>query len=256
MSDREAAQEALRQHPSHVEEPRVLLVGVGGAGIRLLRAVDGELGIERVALDTDDYSLALSRVERQVHLAPREGDGTGGDPTRGREAALRHRDEIHDLLQADILLLTAGLGRGTGTGAAPIVAQLAKEKGLAVLAFVTWPFRAEEIDESARGGLAELQATCDGLLVLDNQATLSFPGIEAKREAADLVNEMMRRVLRDLQERVQGAFPFSVHEEMADFLETLPASNQELPVRAAQWGPPPVASAPLTVDPRGVVKLR
>lgn len=255
MFDREVAQELLRQLPGDLDEPNLLLVGIGGAGINMLQAITGGAGFRKAAIDTDDFLLALSRVPRQLHLRiPREG-GTRGDVDVGRAAALRHRDEILEMLDGDIILLMAGLGRGTGTGVAPEVARLAQGRGLPVLSFLVWPFREEGVDASAREGLAAVRAACDGLLVLDNAAALSLPDIEAKGDAAQLVNEMMARVLLDLHERVHGAFPFSVREEMADFLEELPSTNDDLPVRATAWARGS-ESGPLAVDRRGVVALR
>lgn len=256
MSDREVAQELLRQPPSHPEEPRLLLVGIGGAGINMLRTVDAGAGLRKLALDTDDFTLALSHVERQLLLHTSPAGGTGGDPKMGRASADHSSREIQDLLEGDIVLLTAGLGRGTGTGVAPLVARLAGEKGLNVLAFLVWPFRGEGLDAFARGAMAEMRNACDGVLVLDNEAALSLPDVEGERDAAQLVNEMMGRLLLDLYDRVQEAFPFSVQEELADFLLGLQPENTNFPVRAAFWDRSWGAGKPLPVDPRGFVEFR
>lgn len=255
MLDREAAQEILKQLPGFVEEPRLLLVGVGGAGINMLRTVDAGPGLRKAALDTHDHPLALSGVEEQLYLRTSPEGGTGGSPEVGRATALSYRGEIRELLEADILFLTAGLGRGTGTGVAPVVAELARERGLPVLAFLAWPFRGEGIATTAQKGLATLRAITDGLLVLDNEAAMELPGIEAQGDAAQLVNEMMGRVLMDLRDRVHGAFPFSVREEMADFLEGLPTGSPSFPVRASAWSNGGAAQ-PLSTDPRGIVEVR
>ncbi len=255
MFDRETAQEILNQLPGHVEEPRLLLVGVGGAGINMLRTVDAGAGLELVAVDTDDYALALSGVQDQLYL-PTPGDGgTGGDPALGRATALSHRDEIQELLGGDILFLMAGLGRGTGTGVAPVVAELARGRGLPVLALLVWPFRREDLAETAGKGLHAIRAFADGLLVLDNEAARDLPGIEARSDAAQRVNEMIGRVLLDLGDRVHGAFPFSVREEMADFLASLPRGDANFPVRATAWSNGKHAE-PLSIDPRGIVEFR
>jgi cell division protein FtsZ len=256
MIDRETAQEILNQLPGQLEEPRLLLVGVGGAGINILRAVESEAGFRKVALDTDDYSLALSQVPRQIHLRTTLPHGTGGDPDIGRAAARRHREEIRTLLEGDIVLLAAGLGGGTGTGVAPVVARLAQEGGLPVLAFLAWPFQDEDVVRQAHRGLEATKANCDGLLVLDNEAAFALTEMETRRDAAEAVNEAMGRVLRDLQERVRDAFVFSVREELADFLESLPSEDVGLPIRDTGWDSPRDGGKPLPVDPRGIVELR
>ncbi|MEE9592303.1 MAG: hypothetical protein V3W28_01835, partial [Thermoplasmata archaeon] len=203
----------------------------------------------------DDYALALSGVEEQLHLPTSQDGGTGGEPGLGRETALRHREKILERLGGDILFLMAGLGRGTGTGVSPVVAELARERGLSVLAFLAWPFQREGLAVKAGKGLHALRAFADGVLVLDNEAARDFPGIEGQADAAQLVNEMLGRILLDLRDRVYGAFPFSVREEMADFLAGLPGGNARFPVRATAWSNGK-AKEPLSIDPRGAVKLR
>lgn len=255
MFDREVAQEILNQLPGHLEEPRLLLMGVGGAGINMLRTVDAGVGFRLVAVDTDDYALALSGVEDQLYLPTPSQGGTDGDPEAGRATAWDHEGEIQALLEGDILFLMAGLGRGTGTGVTPVVAELARRKGLSVIAFLAWPFSDEGVAGISRAGLAAVRAVTDGLLVLDNEAATDIPNIQTQSEAAQLVNEMLGRVVIDLRDRVVGAFPFSVQEEMADFLEGLPRGDAGFPVRAAAWSNGKAAE-PLSMDPRGVVEVR
>ncbi|MFQ5908533.1 MAG: hypothetical protein ACE5JE_06905 [Thermoplasmata archaeon] len=256
MFQRETAQEVLHQLPGHLEEPRLLLVGIGGAGINMLRAVDPGDGLRKVAFDTDDYALALSQVPRQVHLRTSLPHGTGGDPDIGRAAARRHLEEIRTILEGDIVLLAAGLGGGTGTGVAPVVARLAQESGLPVLAVLAWPFDDEDLADEAQRGFEATRAHCDGVLVLDNEAAFALADIETPRDAAEAINAMIGRVLRELSDCAREALPFSVREELADFLERLPAGKGELLVRDAGWDSPRDGGDPLPVDQRGMVQFR
>lgn len=256
MIERETAQDILNALPGRIEEPRLLLAGVGGAGINMIRTVDTESDHRTVAFDTDDYALALSQVPRQIHLRTDLPQGTGGDPDIGAAAARRQREDIRGMLEGDVVLLFAGLGRGTGTGVAPEVARLAKEEDLLVLAFLAWPFQDEGLDLDAQRGLEAMTGLCDGLLVLENESVLSLPDIETRSDAAQLGNEMIGRVLLDLYDRVHGAFPFSLREELADFIGSLPEGNAELPLRAVLWGGMNEDSKPLPIGPRGMVEFR
>ncbi len=257
MLAREVAQQILGYLPNQLDEPSFALVGVGGAGINVLKEVHDEGVLRRIALDTDEYYLALSGCTRQLDIGASltHGKGTGGEIGLGRSAALLQRAEISDSLNEDIVLLAAGLGRGTGTGAAPVVASLAKERGLPVLAFLIWPFKEEKITTKARKGLGALKPRCDALLVLDNNAALQASGVNSHWEAAHVVNEMTARMVERLIEKISEAFPFSIQEEIADFVEELPAANEELPLRAAELGPTK-ASEPIVTDARGFIELR
>ncbi len=161
-----------------------------------------------------------------------------------------------DELAEDIVLLVAGLGRGTGTGAAPVIASLAKEKGLPVLAFLIWPFKEERIATRARRGLAALKHKCDALLILDNNAALGVPDVESHWEAARVVNSMMARMVERFVARVSEAFPFSVHDEIADFVEQMPAANEQLPLKAASLGFSHEFVPPVAMDSKGTIELR
>ncbi|MFQ5918904.1 MAG: hypothetical protein ACE5I4_02505 [Thermoplasmata archaeon] len=256
MIERETAQEILNALPGQLDAPRLLLVGVGGAGINMLRTVEPEAGLRKVAFDTDNYALALSQVPRQVHLRTDLPRGTGGDPDIGEATARRQREDLRRMLDGDIVLILAGLGRGTGTGVAPEVARLAKEGDIPVLAFLAWPFANEDLGPAAQQGQEAMEGTCDGLVVLDNEAAFALAGIETRSDAAQMVNATIGRVLLDLCDRVHDAFPFNVREELADFIGSVPEGDAELPVRAAQWDDPQKKSSPLPVDPRGIVEFR
>jgi cell division protein FtsZ len=258
MLAREVAQSVTSILSSRLEEASFSMLGVGGAGINVLMEVSPEIPLRRVAVDTDEYFLELCAGEEKLDLGRPllEGKGTGGQVELGRSAALLHRSELEGCLGDGILLLAAGLGRGTGTGAAPVIASIARERGVPVLAFLIWPFRDERITTKARRGLRELRRYCDAVMVLDNDRARDVSGVSSHWEAATVVNSMMARMVERIVERVSEAFPFSVEEEIADFVGGLPAAEEGVPLRTAELGFEPEMLDPVAMDSRGMIQLR
>src|SRR3954470_13431988 len=157
-------------------KPRITVFGVGGAGgnagNNMITA--GLQGCDFVVANTDAQALTLSKAERiiQMGIQVTEGLGAGSQPDVGRAAAEEGIDEIRDHLQgAHMVFVTAGMGGGTGTGAAPIVAQAAKELGILTVGVVTKPFHFEGVRRMrvAEEGIPELQKAVDTLLIIPNQ---------------------------------------------------------------------------------------
>jgi cell division protein FtsZ len=161
----------------------IKVLGVGGAGCN---AVDHmvEAGIEGVdfaCLNTDSQVLSKSKVKTtlQIGAGITKGLGAGANPEVGRQAAMEDRDRIVELIEGcDMLFITAGMGGGTGTGAAPVVAQLAKEMNILTVAVVTKPFAMEGQKRMllADQGIAELARHCDSLITIPNEKLLSVLG--------------------------------------------------------------------------------
>src|SRR5690348_9325306 len=157
-------------------KPRITVFGVGGAGGNAVNNMitAGLLGCDFVVANTDAQALTLSKAERiiQMGIQVTEGLGAGSQPDVGRAAAEEVIDEIRDHLQgAHMVFVTAGMGGGTGTGAAPIVAQAAKELGILTVGVVTKPFHFEGVRRMrvAEAGISELQKAVDTLLIIPNQ---------------------------------------------------------------------------------------
>jgi cell division protein FtsZ len=157
-------------------KPRITVFGVGGAGGNAVNNMitAGLVGCDFVVANTDAQALTLSKAERiiQMGIQVTEGLGAGSQPDVGRAAAEEVIDEIRDHLQgAHMVFVTAGMGGGTGTGAAPIVAQAAKELGILTVGVVTKPFHFEGVRRMkvAEAGIAELQEAVDTLLIIPNQ---------------------------------------------------------------------------------------
>ena len=159
----------------------IKVVGVGGGGgnaIAHMMAKSVE-GVDFVAANTDAQALKNleARTILQIGSTMTKGLGAGANPEVGRQAALEDRDRIGEVLSgADMVFITAGMGGGTGTGAAPIVAEVAKDLGILTVAVVTRPFRFEKRDAVAEQGVQELQHIVDSLITIPNEKLLAVLG--------------------------------------------------------------------------------
>src|SRR3978361_956702 len=157
-------------------KPRLTVFGVGGAGGNAVNNMitAGLQGVDFVVANTDDQALTMSKAERIIQMGVQvtEGLGAGSQPDVGRAAAEEVIDEIRDhLTGADIGVVTAGMGGGTGTGAAPVIARVARELGILTVGVVTKPFHFEGVRRMkyAEQGIAELQKCVDTQIIIPNQ---------------------------------------------------------------------------------------
>ena len=168
----------------------IKVVGVGGAGGNAVsRMVDRLSGVDLVALNTDSQALLAAAVPIKLQIGRRltEGLGTGANPEMGKFAANEDRAQISELLKgAKVVFLTCGLGGGTGTGAGPVVAKIAKDNGAIVIGFVTMPFSFEGKHrmEIAREGLAELRKHLDTLITVSNEKIFEIASQDTSMMAA------------------------------------------------------------------------
>jgi cell division protein FtsZ len=161
-----------------IEEKKLVsikVVGVGGGGGNAVnRMVDCSMGsVDFISINTDSQALNFSKASYKLHIGEKmtKGQGAGGHPERGKKSAEENRDEIAAALKdADMVFITAGMGGGTGTGAAPIVAEIAKELNILTVAIVTKPFSFEgkRRMEQAEHGVDALRDSVDALLVIPN----------------------------------------------------------------------------------------
>ncbi len=163
-------------NPSAHLKPRIVVIGVGGAGVNAVdnMIASGLQGVDFVVANTDAQQLSLSKADQRIQLGVRttQGLGAGASPGAGLAAAEESVDEIvRHLESADMVFITAGMGGGTGTGAAPFVAKCARERGILTVAVVSKPFRFEGRHRMrmAEAGLAELQRYVDTSIVVPNQ---------------------------------------------------------------------------------------
>ena len=163
--------------PQHTElKPRIVVFGVGGAGGNAVNnMIDAGLeGVEFVVANTDAQHLSFAKTDRRIQLGETitQGLGAGAHPEVGMNAAEESADEIHQHLEgAHMVFITCGMGGGTGTGAAPVIARMARERGVLTVGVVTKPFTFEGArrTKAADAGIAELQQYVDTLIVIPNQ---------------------------------------------------------------------------------------
>jgi cell division protein FtsZ len=179
----------------------IRVVGVGGAGLNAInRMIDAGLSqVEFVAINTDIQQLQMSDAQTKIHIGREltQGLGSGADPEIGRRAAEESHDQIKQALRgSDMVFVTAGEGGGTGSGAAPIVARVARELGALTVGIVTMPFKFEGTKRRAQAdrGAEELRAACDTTIVIPNDRLLevlerSTSMIEAFRIADDVLRQ-------------------------------------------------------------------
>lgn len=190
----------------------IKVVGVGGGGGNALNTMiaSGLAGVEFVAANTDAQDLlnSLAPVRVQLGSEVTRGLGCGANPDKGRDAALEARDRLRELLiGADMVFVTAGLGGGTGTGAAPIVAEVAREVGALTVAVVTKPFLFEGRvrQRHAERGLDELHRVVDTLITIPNQRLLAVAGKNTKmKDAFRLADDVLLGAVRGISDLITG----------------------------------------------------
>jgi cell division protein FtsZ len=189
----------------------IKVIGVGGCGGNAVEhMIDmGVTGVEFISANTDIGALNRSRAEIQLQLgsALTRGLGAGGKPDVGREAAMEDRDRIEDMIRgADMLFIAAGMGGGTGTGAAPVVAEVARELGILTVAVVTKPFAFENNRKMlADDGIATLSKQVDSLLVVPNERLMEVLGGKVTlKDAYRAANGVLHSAVSGIAEIING----------------------------------------------------
>ena len=166
----------VRLAPTSDEAVLIKVIGVGGAGNNAIdRMIEAGIeGVEFISINTDIQALFRSRASNKIQIGEKltKGQGAGADPEKGKRAAEESREAIADALRnADMVFITAGMGGGTGTGAAPVVAEIAKEMGILTVGIVTKPFTFEGKSRMSKAttGIETLKARVDSLVVIPNE---------------------------------------------------------------------------------------
>ena len=197
------------------------VVGVGGAGNNAVNRMIqyGLRGVEFISVNTDKQALYLSRAGQKIQIGEKltKGLGAGADPEVGRKAAEESRDAITEALKgADLVFITAGMGGGTGTGAAPIVAECAKEMGILTIGVVTKPFAFEGKVRmnNAVNGIMNLKDSVDTLIIIPNDRLLDTVGNVSLSEAFRVADDVLRQGIQGISDLI--AVPSMVNLDFAD----------------------------------------
>ncbi|ACF13307.1 cell division protein FtsZ [Chloroherpeton thalassium ATCC 35110] len=187
---------------------KIKLIGVGGCGGNAVNnMIERRIeGVEFIVCNTDVQALENSKapVRVQIGKSTTSGLGAGAEPSRGRQAAEEDREEISELIRGcDMVFITAGMGKGTGTGAAPVLASIAKNLGVLTIGIVTMPFKFEGRKkwEIAENGIAELRKHVDTLIVVQNEKILNIASDDADvKEAYDIANDVLYRAAKGISD--------------------------------------------------------
>ena len=204
----------------HREEIKV--IGVGGGGGNALNHIvnSGVSGVHFIAANTDVGSLQLSQAATKITLGEKltKGLGAGSDPEVGMNSAKESVDKIREVVTgADMVFITAGMGGGTGTGASPIIAEVAKETGALVVAVVTFPFSFEmnRRRKQAASGIEILKEKVDALLVVENDRLLELTDEKTKHsDAYRLADEVLRQAVQGVTDLILK--PSLINVDFAD----------------------------------------
>ncbi|MDX9850243.1 MAG: cell division protein FtsZ [Anaerolineaceae bacterium] len=201
---------------------RIKVVGVGGGGCNAVNRMilEGMSGVEFIAVNTDAQALLLSKAETRVRIGDKttRGLGSGGNPEIGQKAAEESAEDLYEVLRgSDMVFVTAGLGGGTGTGAAAIVAQIAKEVNALTIGVVTRPFTFEGArrTKSAESGITRLKEHADTLIVIPNDRLLQIVDKRASlQDAFRIADDVLHQGIQGISELI--TVPGMINLDFAD----------------------------------------
>ena len=207
---------------SFADNATIKVIGVGGGGGNavahmLTQSIEG---VEFISANTDAQALQKSGAETQVQIGANitKGLGAGANPELGRQAALEDREQVQEAIDgADMLFITAGMGGGTGTGAAPVIAQVARDMGVLTVAVVTKPFAFEgkKRMDHAQNGIEELEASVDSLITIPNEKLMTVMGKQASLlDAFNAANDVLNNAVQGISELITR--PGLINVDFAD----------------------------------------
>lgn len=213
-------EEQERNDFDDVKDAKILVVGVGGAGNNMVTRMHdkGVDGAETLVVNTDKQHLKMSKADRKILIGQdlTRGLGAGGHPEKGAKAAEENRSELRSLFkEADMAFLCCGLGGGTGTGAIPVMADIAKSEDCIVIGTVTMPFQIEGARKSkAEDGLYRLRQHVDTAIVIENDKLIEIAGDMPLDQAFGVADELITTMIKGVTETISK--PSLVNLDYAD----------------------------------------
>uniref|UniRef100_UPI003562A22A cell division protein FtsZ n=1 Tax=Halolamina sp. TaxID=1940283 RepID=UPI003562A22A len=211
--DNAEAEQAMRDADPEDDDdefgsPRIVIVGAGGAGNNTINRLYniGVDGAETIAINTDKQHLQMIEADTKILVGKSltEGLGAGGDPQIGERATEMAQGTINEVMgEADLVFVTAGMGGGTGTGAAPVIANIAKEQGAIVVGMVSTPFNVERARTvKAEEGLEILREQADSIIVLDNNRLLDYVPNLPIGKAFSVMDQIIAETVKGISETI------------------------------------------------------
>ncbi|MBK7894548.1 MAG: cell division protein FtsZ [Candidatus Promineifilaceae bacterium] len=212
----------MQRAPEFENVACIRVVGVGGGGCNAVNRMiqEGINGVDFIAVNTDNQALLLSDAPVRVRIGEKltRGLGAGGHPEQGEKAAEESTEELHEVLAgSDMVFITAGMGGGTGTGAAPIVARLAREQGALTIGVVTRPFLFEgsKRSNSAESGIEKLKEHVDTLIVIPNDRLLELTDRRVSlKDSFKMADDVLRQGIQGISELI--TVPGLINLDFAD----------------------------------------
>jgi cell division protein FtsZ len=217
--DRVRREEKVKEVKDFFEKPKIVVVGCGGCGNNTINRLSHmDLDATTIAINTDKQHLLMIKADKRVLIGRSltRGLGAGGYPEVGRKAAELARGTIEELLaDADMVFVCAGMGGGTGTGSAPVVAEVAKRQGAIVVGFAQMPFKVERARiGKAIQGLRELKENCDTVVVLDNNKLVEYYPNLPIDAAFSVMDQLIAETIKGLTDTITR--PSLVNIDFAD----------------------------------------
>ena len=237
----EAGEMRIQYYDETVRGARIKVIGVGGGGGNAVnRMIQARMeGVEFIAANTDVQALKLSQAPVKLQLGVRltSGLGAGANPDVGRRAALEDSEKIIEALEgADMVFVTAGLGGGTGTGAAPVIASLASEMGILTVAVITKPFSFEGKRrlQQAERGLKELLESVDTMIVIPNEKLLAVAKDAGFFESFRIADDVLRQGVQGISDII--TIPAIINRDFADVKTTMAGMGHAMMGTAVRSG--------------------
>jgi cell division protein FtsZ len=244
----QAGEMRIQYHDEPLRDARIKVIGVGGGGGNAVnRMIQARMeGVEFITANTDVQALKLSQAPIKLQLGVRltSGLGAGSNPDVGRRAALEDSEKIIEALEgADMVFVTAGLGGGTGTGAAPVIASLASEMGILTVAVVTRPFAFEGKRRLAQAerGLKELLDSVDTMIVIPNEKLLAVAKDAGFFESFRIADDVLRQGVQGISDII--TIPGIINRDFADVKTTMAGMGHAVMGTAIGSGPNRAAEA-------------